>query len=365
MPVRNSIVGEFFKKGKLLTPEAIRYLENKDIEGFLADNYEIVVDIEDLMAREDRIRILKNITEKKSEVTTADIVKFYNSKYEKMRSIIASRLQKNFVSINKLDSFRNEIFIIGIVREIKNNENKKTIDVEDSTGSMTVVFEPQEAEDVELDDVVAIQGISAGKIVFGKKIMFPDMPLRQPVLGKGKACFISGVQLDEAPQKDFEAFLKWFESQDIRYLFVTGPIGDIACFETMIDNYCGNKRVFMAAEGDGMPVLPLKIASKNIVSLSNPSMVEVNGVKILLINNFDLKMLKKRHLGAIKPVLSEDLMTLEDMPDIVHTGSGEAGINNYKSTTIIKSGSFLENFKPVVVDFASRDCRQMGLEDLV
>ncbi len=357
----------FFKKGKLLTPEALRYMENKDVEGFLSDNYDLIVDVEDLLAREDKIHIIRNITEKKTEVTTADIVRFYNSKYEKMKNIIISRLQKNFVSINKLDAYRQEVFVIGIVRDIKDNEGKKNVELEDSTGAVTAVFESKETEDLELDDVVAVQGIAAGKVIFGKKILFPDVPLRQPTKGSGKACFISDLHLDEAPKQDLEKFLRWFEGQDAKYLFVVGAVGDMDTFESLIDSYCRNKKVFASLnkDEDEFPSLPVAFKSKNIISLSNPAMVEINGVKILVINNFDIKMLKKRHLGNIKPTLEEDLMALEELPDIVHCGhSHEASITNYKSTTIVNAGSLLTSFRPILVDFATRECMQVDLASL-
>jgi len=34
---------------------------------------------------------------------------------------------------------------------------------------------------------------------------------------------------------------------------------------------------------------------------------------------------------------------------------------NYKSVTIVNSGSLLAEFKPVVVDFATREAEQVGL----
>ncbi len=360
-------VDAFFKKGRLLTPEAVRYLENKDINAFLSDSYDAIIDIEDLLATEDKIRILGNITSKKSEVSTMDIIKFYNSKYEKMRTIILSRMQKNFVSMNKLDAARQEVFVIGIVREIRDNDGKKNVELEDSTGSVTAIFESAETEELELDDVIAVQGIAAGKVIFGQKILYPDMPLRQPTKGSGKACFISCLHLDEAPKQDFERFLKWFEWQDIRYLFVSGGIGDTNLFDSLAGSYCKNKKVFAAAgrEDGEAPHIPEDFKSKNIIPLSNPSLVEINGVKILLAHKFETSMLRKRHLENIKPVLAEDAMALEELPDIVGCGSNhQASTSNYKSTTIANAGSLLTDFRPVVIDLATRDIVQLSIDNM-
>ena len=199
----------------------------------------------------------------------------------------------------------------------------------------------------------------------GQKILYPDMPLRQPASGKGKACFISCLHLDEAPKKDFETFLKWFEGQDIRYLFVSGGTGDLHLFDSLVDSYCKNKKVFVAAgrEGSEAPHIPDDFKSKNIVSLSNPSLVEMNGVKILLAHKFETRMLRKRHMENIKPVLTEDLMALEELPDIVCCGSShQASTSNYKSTTITNAGSLLTDFRPVIIDLATRDVVHVSMD---
>ena len=358
------IVQAFFGQGKLLTPEALKYLENKDFGRYLYGSPGLVVDIEDLMSKEDKIRIIKNITEKMGEITTGDIVRFYNSKYEKMQNIILARLQKDFISINKLGSYSDEVFVIGIVRSIRDAEGKKHAELEDPTGSVTAIFEAGEGHDIELDDVVAVQGVSGRASLFAKKALYPDVPLRQPTKGAGKACFISSPRLDEAPRKDMEKFMQWFEKDDTKYLFVVGKIGDTEAFGSLAEDYCRNKKIFTAASRDGsdLPWLPQEFGSKNVIPLSNPSMVELNGIKILLTEKFDVKMLRKRHIGNIKPVIPEDAMALDEVPDIVHHATGmTANVSNYKSITIINAGSLLTSFQPVVVDFASRDFTQINL----
>ena len=167
--------------------------------------------------------------------------------------------------------------------------------------------------------------------------------------------------------KDLENFFKWFEAQDITHLFVAGDIGDNTIFDNLIELYCRNKKVFVASDEDdtNMPQLPVHFKSRNVISLSNPSMVEINGIKILIKHRFDIKMLKKRHLGKIKPAFIEDPMTLEELPDIVHCGhTHEGSVTNYKSTTIVNSGSLLTNFRPVVIDFSTRDCQQLNVSEL-
>ena len=360
---REQIIAEFFKKGHLLTEDAIRLIEEAQADASRFEppqNLPLVVEPGDLRRP---FSILRNLTHKKTEITSDDFVRFYNSKYEKMKSVILSRIPKDFVSLNKIDMSRSEVHVLGIVKEIKEKDGKKVVDIEDPTGSVPVIFEAADFDaDVELDDVVAIRALAGGKVLFGKKIIYPDMPLRQPTLGTGKACFVSDFRLDEASTKDAERFFEWFSQQDIPYLLVAGDLGDKELFERYVERYCYIKTVFVIAAGNEYPQTPLKFESNKIVSLSNPAIVELGGLKVLMIHKGNTTFLKKRYLGRSSAILDEDYLVLDEMPDIMHTGHGDTPfISNYKSTTIINSGSLLGTFTPVVANFATRDVEKISI----
>ena len=351
---RKEIVQEFFKRGHLLTEEALVALEGRtqDISGPLP----FIIEARDVRTP---YRIIKNITQIKKEITKDDFVKFYNSKYEKMKEIITSRLQKDFVSLNKIDSTRREMHVIGIVKDIRDREGGKTVDLEDTTTSVPVIFE--DTEDLELDDVVAIRAVAGGRVLYGKKILYPDIPLRSPTTGTGKACFISDICLDEVPEKEIEGFFEWFGQQSIRYLFISGKVGDRATLDRYVERHCYMKTVFVIAQGE-IPQTPDAYSSK-IVSLSNPAMIEVGGIKVLMMQKGDTKVLKKRHLGKSRTILDEDVLVLDEVPDIMHTGnSNEPSVTNYKSVTLVNSGSTMGEFRPIVVDFATRDVDKVHLK---
>jgi len=250
--------------------------------------------------------------------------------------------------------------VMGIVKEIKEKEGKKIMELEDLTTTVSIVFSDVSAD---LDDVVAVRAISAGKILYGKEIIYPDIPLRSPAFGRGKACFVSDLHLKEAPTADVKNFFKWFGQSAIKYLFIAGDVEDVKKLEEYSSELTGKKIFLIPGNMDttDYPGLPLQTGS-GIVSLSNPAMVEINGVKILLVHNFDINMLKKRYLGQSKDILPEDYLVLEDVPDIVHCGhTHKPDIKNYKSVTIVNSGSPLDEFRPVVVDFSSRNVEQVQL----
>lgn len=358
---KEDIVKKFFEKGQLLTPEMLALLESSEIR-YDPESNSIVID-KPHESKKDAYRVIKNLTEKPTEVKTEDFIRFYVSKYEKMKAIITERVQQDFVSLNKIDNFRNEIHVMGFAKEIRQGE-KWVMDLEDLTSTVPVVFDEQPV--VELDDVVAIKAVSAGRVLYGKKIIYPDISMRQPALGSGSACFVSDLHLDETAKADQERFFSWFEGSNVPYLFVAGDIGDINAFEGLVGRYCYGKTVF-AIPGNAdtdkeYPQLPENFSSRNIVSLSNPAMIELNGIKILLTHHGGMDMLKKRHLGKSKLILPEDFLALEETPDIFHCGhTHQPHVMNYKSVTIVNSGSLLSDFRPVVIDFATRGVEQVSL----
>lgn len=353
---KEKMVTEMFKKGHLLTDEALRALEGQELGAMLATQLPLVVDTKDFQKP---YRITKNIPGKKAELTGEDFVRLYNTRFEKMRSIIMSRTRKSFVSLNKVGSTRSEVYVIGLVKEIREKDGKKIVELEDMTASMPVIFD--DTEDLELDDVIAVQATDGGRVLFGKKIIYPDIPLRQPTMGAGKACFVSDLQLDEAPQADAERLFRWLSQEDIQYLFISGRIGDRAMLERLVDRYCYMKTAFVIADSEE-PGPPDSYGSARIVSMSNPAMVEVGGLKILMARKADVRMLKKRHLGKPQAVFGEDYLVIDEVPDIVHSGSSdEPSVTNYKSVTLVNSGSLLGEFRPVVVDFSTRDVEKVAL----
>lgn len=354
---KEKIITKFLEKGNLLTPGALDRIASKNEEEIFSKIFnKTILDERDF---EDRtFRIIKTLSLKPTVITTDDFLKFYTSKYNKMKKIITDRLQKDFISLNKMDSYRNEVHVIGIIKDISEKSGKKVVEIEDMTTSISVIFENLE-EEIELDDVIAVSGISAGKILYGKKILFPDIPLRQPVKGIGKACFVSDLHLNESPQDEIDKFFSWIEKTDIQHIFIAGDIGDSKMLDSLYNKFLTGKKVYTIpgnVDGDEYPQLPIQYSNGNIISLSNPAMVELNGLKILIVHDFDISFLKKRYLGKTRLVMPEDFLVLEDVPDIVHFGhTHQPQITNYKSVTMVNSGSLLEKFSPVVIDFSTRD----------
>jgi len=351
---KEEIIREFLNKGKLLTPEALRIIESEGgVEEITSGLVVNGADVKETMKTKPEIKIIKNITTRTPDTSTEDVAAWYRSRYEKIKRIVTMRLHKNFVSLNKLDNYRDEVYVAGLVRDVKEADGKYTIELDDSTASIPVIFEAE--HEAVPGDVVAVRAVSARNVLFGKEVIFPDVPLRSAATGYGRACAISNILLDEAPRQDIEQFFSWLSGTDLQFLFIAGGFGDRAALEGYIDKYCSGKKVFViAGEKDTpekYPRAPLEFSGKNVVSLSDPSVVEVNGLSVLLASDFDIDMLRKRRLGqAPRPELVLDIV-----PDIVVHGGEEPQILNYKSITIANSGSMLTKFKPVVINFETRE----------
>jgi DNA polymerase II small subunit/DNA polymerase delta subunit B len=370
--MNDDIVHQYLKKGKLLTPDALKELMEKGAIGTNGTGF--VVTRTDITAgqtsKRSTIRILKNITDVKNELTADDFARFYKSKYDRMKSIFASRVQKDFVSLNKLDNYRDEVHAIGMVRSMRDQDGKVIIDLEDPTAVVPIVFgkdvlegtDPQPEE----DDVIAVRAVSARSVMYGRQIVWPDVPLRQPATAEGKLIVAPSLHLDEAPDSDITKVFSWIEKQDIESVFFVGDIGDTAEFERLIGQYCYAKTAFVVpGERDTAiqyPSTAVKFSWKNVFSLSNPSIVEINGIRVLLSHSFSPASLKKRYIGRARRITGEDHLTLEEVPDLVlFNHYKDQQVVNYKAVTMVNPGSLLAGTNATIVDLATREVQQVAI----
>lgn len=357
------IISRLLKKGKLLTPEALEYLKGKNFDEGLVSRLPGIVITQPSIEKTPQVRILKNLTEKKTELSAEDFTQFYNTKLDMIKNIILQKTKKSFVSINKLGKPGEDVNIIGMVKDIRTGE-KTVVELEDVTGTAQVII--HDAGGVELDDVIAVSATRRENVLLGRRIVLPDIPLRKPSTGTGKACFVSDLCLNEAPKAEFERFLRWLEKEPIDMLFVAGDIGEKEAFEAAVATRLYDKHVFVIPgeidKDEDYPQTPMAFGGKGIISLSNPSMVEVGGLNILLVHKMEQSMLKKRYLGRQKQITYSGHLVMDVVPDIVHCGhSHEPQVTNYKSVTIVNSGSLLDRFAPVVIDFETREARTVDI----
>lgn len=373
MQIRKEIVDKFFERGHLLTPDALEFIrDSKNYQKLVEASSlfdKLIIEKEDFETFEtktDSIKVVMNLSEKPSELTPELFNSFLVSKFEKMKTLFMERTDKNFISLDKIDNYRNEVFVIGMIKEIVTDESGITLEIEDRTKSIKAIFNnyaPKTSLDEE--DVIGIRGIGSKEVIFGKEIIYPDVPLREPTKGTGRICVISDLHLDEAPKDRLVSFLKWIAKEDIKYLFVAGDTRDLKMLSEMVNEHAPEKTVFVIPgnmDDSSYPALPMEPAG-NLICLSNPSMVEINGIKVLAAHKFDQVYLKKRYLGKTSVILKEDYLVLNEIPDIVVCGhTHEPSVSNYKSITIANPGSLLADFKPTIINLETREYQQTGFD---
>jgi DNA polymerase II small subunit/DNA polymerase delta subunit B len=359
----------FLNHGKLLNPQAAETISNFDKSQLLKllEYPEIVITPEHLQKliqqSKKEMEIIFNISEKRA-LDQMEQLSVLNSRFAKIKEILMERLNKPFISINKANQIRNEIWLLGVIRSIEENEKGIRIDIEDPTGVAQVWFEKNPS--CELDEIVAIRAKAVARILVGQDVWWPDVPLRSAKKGRGRICIISDLHLDEAPEDQFRRFLHWFGQEGADWLIVAGDFGGEEGFEIFHELFTENcptkSAIIIPGEKDSkdqFPQLPLKSTKSNIHSFSNPSMLVIGGVNLLLIHSFNMRMLKTRIINS-NVLLPNDPMIISVPPDIVCYGhTHQPYVHNYKAITCANGGSLLTSFKPVLIDLATRTWEQI------
>ena len=215
----------------------------------------------------------------KDKFSMQDYVNMLNRRYEFLQQILIKKVElTNFLSINKVGI--GKVGIIGFVKEKTEKGDNYVLNIEDPTGEIAVVATKAAAEKINLDDVIAVSGNINNKIFFAEKILLPDIPLREP-------------------NYSFESVKVVFTNKDVEADFV-------------IKNN-----------------LLIDFVKKKETKFEAPAILEVEGVKILLVLDVDpLDVLKKRFINK----RNRDFL-IEPVPDIIFNNNGVTA--NYKGVSIL------------------------------
>src|SRR5579872_418868 len=361
--------------------------------------------------------ILSDPTKK---ITSAEGIEGFSalfaSRYSKLLKIILQRSQSKKLSpINTIKSgkIKEEVFVAGLLMDRKIDRDVTKLVVDDPTGSLEVlVFNKdlqETANSLLIDQFVMftiIPGKNGGFIV--KDLIVPDVP--DHVTNRSKtetyAVLISDLHIGSKyfMEKEFTEFVEWLSSPDpiarkVRFVLVGGDVVDgIGIFPNqdkelllvdtneqmlkaaqLLDKIPKHIKVFIIPGNHDpgrralpQPAIPEKHNltlwnRENFFMLGNPSMVELNGVKILMFHGQSLDdvvgntpglsyaqpakamrvLLKTRHLSSIygkrTPIAPEleDMMVISEVPDIFHSGHIHVvELDMYKGTLIVNSGAW-------------------------
>ncbi len=310
--------------------------------------------------------------------------KLFLSRYMKIRKILESRVSlSGSVSIDYALRNEGESTIIAMVRDIRESKYGRVIDLEDPSGHIIAYYNGN--ENIFPDDVIGVKGnIRNGKI-YVKEIVYPgvdNVSKKEKVLkSENGIAFISDIHVGSKMfmKENFLKFLEWINSDKagkIKYLIISGDLvdgigiypgqesdlelSDIFDQYALLSDYISKiKRdvtVFMIPGNHDLvriaePQPSLgeeikKIFRDNVIFLSNPAYISIEGFNILIYHGASLndlmdyikgmkyenadvmmaELLKRRHLAPIYgnkvPIapIEDDFMVIEEIPDLFVTG---------------------------------------------
>jgi len=280
--------------GFLLDSDTADIVKNLDEESFyrlvegLKNEKSVVLSkelIKKLLSKE--VNIIRTFKPVQS-FTVQDFVKTLNERYSFLQKILLSKLElSNVVSINKFST--GEVSIIGLVKTKEEKDDNYILTLEDTTGELQAIIPKVMGEKLSLDDVVAVSGKINNKILFVENLIFPDVPLRPVTYSQENVKIVFSDEKIE---------------QKIDYLISKDKVED-------------------------------KIKNK-IYEIVNPSIFEIEGVRILLIFDLDpSEVLKKRFVK----IENTDFL-IEPVPDIVLTNKETN--TNYKGISIVSKNKIID-----------------------
>ncbi|NYB52692.1 MAG: DNA-directed DNA polymerase II small subunit [Methanobacteriaceae archaeon] len=404
----------------VLTGEHVEeYLVNENSTGKKTDTNEEMTQSK-LVPQDFDFQILQDASRKSyTNGEIKDLSSYFKNRYHKLKELLVSKRElKDNNTIKEATSVDDVVKIIGMVNDVRYTKNNhKIIELEDETGSATVLIHNENHEIFELserivkDEVVGVIGGRKGSLVMASELINPGVPRIDEKSMDFATVFLSDIHLGSSTFLDdaFNRFIKWINgdfgdekqrelANNVKYVVVAGDIvdgigvypsqekeliikdihqqyeeaarlfGDISHVKIIIAP--GNHDASRLAEPQ--PAIPEDYAKslyelKNCEFVSNPAMVSLDGLKVLIYHgrSFDdiamtvkglshqqsdlimKELMEKRHLAPIygerTPLASEieDHLVIDDIPDVFHTG--HVHINSYKKYKgihLINSGTF-------------------------
>ncbi|WP_292466613.1 DNA-directed DNA polymerase II small subunit [Methanolobus sp.] len=379
---------------------------------------------------ESPVSIISDITDNSTCVGEyMEFVQFFRNRYSRLSDIIRSRITARPIESlkkGKGTNFRGsreagEISIIGMISEIKSTTNgHKIVEVEDPTGSFSILIRMADKELFEqashfvLDEVVGFTGTltNDAKLMIAQKITLPDLPnVTIKRSGSfGKAILTSDIHIGSSTflEEPWERFLDFLNgdtdndalaaiAKEVRYLLVAGDLVDgVGIYPgqehelSILDVYDQYKKAAeyfsripshiqiiispgnhdAVRQAEPQPKLPEIIRADfpdNVTFVGNPSVVDLDGVKVMLYHGRSIddlvasvpgvsyadptkamvEMMKFRHLSpiygsrvSIAPE-KKDYFVIGNVPDILHCGHVHTvGVEWYKNVLLINSGTW-------------------------
>jgi len=385
------------------------------------ESYKIIFDPTYKINSEDKRDFFKLFDSRYKKTLKILSIRSESRQIRKIKYIKDLRNKSRFSSLaneNERGKFVDSVFVAGLIMLKRNRKNDVELVIDDTTGSIPVVCKTRElineASTLVLDQMLMLE-ISPSKRNSNdfviKDIIFPDIP--EHVSSKSGTesyvALISDLHVGSKyfMEKEFNDLLGWLSSDDdfvrkIKFICIAGDIVDgIGVYPNqdreLIDININSQMSYAAAllqkipkrmhvflipgnHDPGRRALPQSALTnlrdfqqlENFSIIGNPSLVELNKVKLLMFHGQSLDdviatvpglsyskpveamkiLLRSRHLSPIygnrTPIApeSEDMLVIDDVPDVFHAGHVHTTqVGRYKGTLIVNSGAWQKQTK--------------------
>jgi DNA polymerase II small subunit len=335
---------------------------------------------------------------------------------KKIKDIKDLRNKSRFNSLdseNGRDKLNDSVFVAGLIMSKRNRKNDVELVIDDTSGSIPAICKNKElinqASTLVLDQMLMLEISFNNKNLndfIVKDIINPDIPehVASKSGSESYAVLISDLHVGSKyfMEKEFNDFLNWLSSNDeivnkIKFVCIAGDLVDgigiypnqdkelIDINSNMQMSYAAfllqkipkRMHVFLIPgnHDPGRRALPQTALTglrefqplENFSIMGNPSVIELNKVKLLMFHGQSLDdviatvpglsyskpveamkiLLKSRHLSPIygnrTPIAPEfeDMLVIDDVPDIFHAGHVHiTEVGRYKGTLIVNSGAW-------------------------
>ncbi len=293
-----------------------------------------------------KTNIIYSYTDEPKKREPQDFADYLNNRYRALEKILKQRQElKNTISIGKILNKKDKesSSIIGMVNDKRYTKNGNLMLVlEDPTGIKKVIVNKNkpslfnEAQDIVLDEVIGVVGVSVDTVIFANNILWPDVPTNKELKKYDEekyVVFLSDLHVGSSKflPEDFEKFLRWINgetgneqqrhiSKNVEHIFIAGDLVDgcgiypeqdkelttkdiyqqykeCAALLNQIPKYIpliicpGNHDALRISEPQ--PPLPKDYAKplhemNNVMMVSNPSMININSTSNF--SGFDVMM---------------------------------------------------------------------------
>ena len=410
------------------------YGKEEECRGEYEEEIEEEIEENQSIRKEVVINVVYSMNNLKSTGSYEGFLSYFRSRYSKLVSLISDRISPRPISSLRKIGTSDDVWIAGLVSDKRTTRSGHVIiELEDESGVMPVLI-PKNSCDVvnEIlpDEMIGVRGHLNGekKLFIATDVIFPDIPEKryQKKLieqNGGYVVLTSDMHVGSIHflEGAWNRFVRWLNcdvgdtktkrmARNVSCILVCGDLVDgIGIYpkqetELSIDNIfeqykalaeyiedipahikivmCpGNHDIVRQAE----PQPPLseniqKFFDDRVIFVGNPSLIDVNGTRILMYHGRSLndliptlglsyerpaeamcRMLIKRHLapmyGSTVPIAPEpeDHLVIEEIPDVLHTGHVHVvDYMNYKGVKLINSGTWqsqteyqkMKNLKP-------------------